>query len=475
MKLPTTCSRCAAGRRCALTTAGLILLALCAPATAYPPREPIPIPFFSLDLQSPSVFTQPPNNDVTADAILATGDPSDPQAVVIAPGINLGLGLPGDDLDAFSFNRGWSVRNREFVLLFSVNRATTGDIPPDPVLVADHVVFNVADQALRRQAAGDGFISLVAFDSNGPTAGTRGSGSNTQTVNNYDEGGQDYKALPMGSSSTYFPPGTAQDNVDGTAYGESNAPQRGARGTAGNGLYFTVTAESPSLAGGQLPGNSGADIFFDPQPGVPGLQQMFPYAESFRLGLLFNDDIDGLVIDDNNSNGVFDGDDCVYFSLTPDSPSVQLLPFASTNGAADVLVVCHNVAGQPVIELFAPAAELGLLGLSDDIDALEIIPCDAPGAACDPIMFARDAGIRLFPGDWNNDGVISLADTVAVPFCLSGPREGDGFLPPPRICQDIFDFNADLDVDLADFGFLQFIFDSSPADSRDARAKSPTN
>lgn len=475
MKLPTTCSRCAAGRRCALTTAGLTTLALCAYACAYPPREPIPIPLFSLDLQSPSVFPQPPNDDVTADAILAAGAPSDPEPVVIAPGFNLGLGQPGDDLDAFSFNRGWSVRNREFVLLFSVNRATTGDVPPDPALVADYVVFNVANQAVRRQAAGDSFISLVAFDSNGPIGGTRGSGSNTQTINNYDEGGQDYKALPMGSSSTYFPPGTAQDNVDGTAYEESNEPQRGARGTTGNGVYFSVTAESPSLAGGLLPGNSGADIFYDPNPGVPGLQQMFPYAESFRLGLLPSDDIDAMVIDDSNTNGIFDGVDCVYFSLTPDSPSLQLLPFTSTNGAADVLVVCHNVMNQAVIKSFAPAAGLGLLGPGDDIDALEIVPCNVPGANCDPIMFARDAGIRLFPGDWNNDGVISLQDTVAVPFCLSGPREGDGFLPPPRICQDIFDFNADWDVDLADFGFLQFIFGSSPADSRDARAKSPTN
>ena len=446
----------------------LAILIVASRAGAYPPRQPVPIPYFTFDAQSPSVIDgQPGTPRVNSDAVLAKGQPSDPVPATVLPGANLGLGMPGDELDGISFNRTIVLRQRQFVLLFSVSRGTTGEVPPNPALVASDAPFNVADQVMRGHAAGDGFMSLRAFDSNGPVGSTRGStDGNGQPINNYDEGGQDYQALPTVGSKDHVPPGTFEDNVNGTSYPPTSPTARAlARGVPGggeDGFYFTVSAASPTLQSGGLPGDSGADIFFDPNPELPGLQAQQPYAYADQLGLTGLDDIDALIVDDSDTNGLFGGDDCVYISLTPESPTLAMLSFASSNGAADVYRICATPQGFAEITPFAAALQLGLAGDTDDIDALEIIPCDDATGACAPLSFAAASSIRFFPGDWNNDGAIGAADAKAVPFCLSGPYQGLGFVAPSPVCRDVFDFNNDTDVDLADFGFFQFVFGTTP-------------
>jgi len=60
-----------------------------------------------------------------------------------------------------------------------------------------------------------------------------------------------------------------------------------------------------------------------------------------------------------------------------------------------------------------------------------------------------------WPGDWDDDGDVDLADYAALPACLTGPEVG----PPDAGC-DVFDFDSDLDVDLADFADFQAAFGS---------------
>ena len=65
-------------------------------------------------------------------------------------------------------------------------------------------------------------------------------------------------------------------------------------------------------------------------------------------------------------------------------------------------------------------------------------------------------GVGLFapdPGDFNHDGYVNLADFDQFPGCLTGPDHG----PPLSGCE-IFDFDADEDVDLADFAGFQQAF-----------------
>lgn len=446
--------------RTAARRAAAAVVVCAAAAQAYPPREPVPIPLFSFDAASPSASGEQGADHVDPDAVLAKGGPNEPLPSTVFSGQHLGLGLPGDELDGLSANRTLALHQRQFVLLFSVGRATVGGVAADPTLTGANAPFNVADQVIRGHAAGDGFISLHAFDSNGVVSATRaGIPNNSQAINNYDEGGQDYQADPPTSSAGYVPPGTPQDNVNASAYSATDP----VRGVSVDGLYFSVSPGSPSLQAGLLPGGSGADIFYDPEPDVPGLQQpQQPYASADELGLTAADDIDALVVDDRDANGRFGGRDCVYVSLAPGSPTLAMLPFVSSNGAADVLRICAGPQGIPLVRQFAPAAALGLAGAGDDMDALEVIPCGDALQACDPQAFAADASIRSFPGDWNNDGMIGAADTLAVPACLSGPFTGPGFVPPSRYCRHVFDFNADHAVDLIDFGFFQFVFGSAP-------------
>jgi len=421
---------------------GAVVLA-CGSVLASPPTDPVPTPLYSFDRQSPSV--QQPGPIANPDDVLLIDTPNGPPVVAIQAGM-LGLGQPNDDLNAISYSKSGLMPTQEFVLLFSVDRNTSGDVPPDPLLFASEAPFNVADQAARGHAAGDAFISLSSFTVMGPVArGLRTSVvSNTQAKNQYDEGGHDFGGKPETSSRDNTT--GAIDGVDSFGY-EMPVSARGVPLPAS--LYYSVDPLTPSLA--TLPGNSAADVFFHIDPTNPGaIPQRF--ASAANLGLQSTDDIDALVVLDNDDNGMFNVGDVVFLSLAPGSPSLsgpQAIQNISSNGAADVIAARFIAAGTIVLEVFAPAAELGLVGPTDNVDALEIVLCT------DPLVCGLGAGIRLVRGDWNNDALVNIADFPDFVPCLAGP----GTLPPAvPICLDVFDYDFDGDIDLKDFFDFQEVF-----------------
>mgnify|MGYP000113342116 CR=1 FL=1 len=373
-------------------------------ALARPPLEPLPLPSYSFDRQSPSAAT----GRVGAGDLLTLG-PQGPHPVAL--GAQLGLSSPFDDLDDLSEANPAFDLSQPFVVLFSVDRATVGVALPDPALVVAGVPYNVRDQAQRGHAAGDQFMSTSTFVLGEPSRGGRPSNS-ALTRNNFNEGGTDFGAMPPTKASD-FTPGSPQDNVDAMVGG--GGPLRGVVGP----VYFTATADSPSLP--SLPGGlspSGATIFFNADPAGSAPTEL--YASVSQLGLLPGDDIDGLVVFDRNVNGRFDVGDAVLFSLAPGSPSLLTIPGASPAGAAaDVFIV---QVGEPV-GVAVPAAALGLGDPQDNIDALMVMAC-ASGQAC-----AQAAGIRYLRGDVNCDEVIDFHDIDAFVLALAGPGAYQGEFP----------------------------------------------
>lgn len=321
-------------------------------ASAAPPVDPLPAPLYSFDLNSIKVG----DGRVDADAILnlATPDPG----VNMAPA-QLGLGAPGDDLDALSAANANAIAtpDESFVLLFSVDANTSGGMAPDPDLAEDGLIFNVTDQNSRGQLAGDQFMTTALFDRNGAVPTELPLLPNSILVrNNFNEGGISFAALPA-TSASHVVPGAPQDNVDATA-------------NITDGIcYFSVSSGSPSTL--SLPNDgqpSGAHIYYN----APGLGSSL-YATFSELGLVQTDDIDGIVVFDANNDGVFNQSDQVLFSLTSSSPSLATVPGASIIGpAADVFVARPN---EPA-EVFTTADNLGLCGIQDNVDALDFLPCD---------------------------------------------------------------------------------------------------
>ena len=438
------------GRRLLVAAAALVIGAA-GPALGSAPRDPLPVPYYSFDAQSPTAINDP---DIDAGAVLMLNTSGTTTNGI--PQGHLGLQWPEDDVDGFSFNNGELPPDIGFVLLFSVNRATEGSVPPNEALKRQaEVPFNASDQAVRGHASGDGFLSLTNFDRNGIIPGDGRpdeTSNNSQAFNNYDGGGSDFHALPYCSSRPYLRGRVPQDNVNGFAWAD-----RSGRIRQLPPLYFSVATGSPSLQF-DLPGSSPADIFYDPAPDAYGVpEEVFAYH--IELGLDAEDDIDALIVFDDDGDGRFNGTDQVLFSLAPGSPSLELggIPDVSSNGAADVFAVHY---GFPVIEVYGPAANLGLRQPPDDVDALEFVLC-TDGSWC-----ASEWGIRLTKGDWINDGVINLDDfppfVAGTEPCLSGPKEGEDFAAPSVPCLEVFDFDHDGDVDLADFGGFQRVFGTTP-------------
>lgn len=334
-----------------------------------PPREPLPAPVYSFSLDSPAVQ----QGHVAADSVLELNDP---YPVSRTAGVDLGLGLMGDDLDALSSdNRGVS-EEEPFILLFSVDAYTQGLVDPDEEFIHEDVGYNVKDQWRRGHQAGDLFMVTLPFDRGGerPQGDEERILNNVLVRNNYDEGGTDYSARPETSAFDIVPLGP-QDRVDATA------------NDLGGPMYYSAGTSSPSLWYG-LPGSrpSGANIFCRESRGV------YVFAVCTDLGLTEWDDIDAIVVFDSNEDGVFNDSDQVLFSLTPDSLSLGTFPGSSAAPAADVLSVRPGEA--PVV--FATSTMLGLGAPTDNIDALDIYLCD------DIEDCAEDHGIRL-PDGWDDD------------------------------------------------------------------------
>lgn len=368
---------CRTARRAVGTALAALCLLTAGHATASPPRDPLPGPYFSLDRTSPSVLA----GLFTAADILAV--PQGPDGAVdhlpirVIPGEAIGFGLPGDDVNAStSSNTGWDAATT-FALLFSVDRSTTGVPQPDAALVSFQAAYNATDQAARNQQAADEYMAIDLFTRSGPVPPGTGSGraptdNNSLLRNNGDEGGTDFGAVPSGSAEADNT-GGSQDNVDTM----STAPTA-ARGTGEPALYYCGADGSPSFDAGNLPGPpSPANVYYDPTPSALDDAAISLYVGPQELGLTPFDDIDAVVVFDDGVAGVFEPGDQVLFSLTPGSPSLTTLPVSGEAPAADIFSVTFG--SQPV--LFAPAVTLGLGMPNDNVDALNFFPC-ADGQAC---------------------------------------------------------------------------------------------
>ena len=62
------------------------------------------------------------------------------------------------------------------------------------------------------------------------------------------------------------------------------------------------------------------------------------------------------------------------------------------------------------------------------------------------------------PGDWNHDGHVDVSDWLAFPACMSGPWDWSNWTTPTQDCLDVFDLDADADVDMVDFAGFQLMF-----------------
>jgi hypothetical protein len=211
-----------------------------------------------------------------------------------------------------------------------------------------------------QQAAGDAFVSTEAFSRAGIIAGfppSPGLFNNALVINQSPSYVKDFELLPVASPGVPLLAVPLDDVVGGGPVPTSLLTD----------LYFTLDAASPALTGAYAGFStpSGADIFFDPTPddllGVAGDETLF--ASAIALGLLTGDEIDGLVVFDDDDDGVFGGTDQVLFSLAAGSPTLILL------GASPADVLSITFGG--VIGVYATATEFGL-DVDDELNMLEL-------------------------------------------------------------------------------------------------------
>ena len=355
----------------------LLLGAVPLTLVAAPPLNPLDPPLYSFDAASPAVL----DGTLGANDILALAFPN---PVVNVPGAALGLQDAGDDLNALSADSTNLDQATTFVLLFSVDRTSVGTARPDDTLLGLRIPYNMLDQAQRGQASGDQYMTLDLYNREGQVArtrgGTRATSNNSLDRNQYDEGGTDFSAKPEVSAGENVAR-ALQDNVNATA---TFPPLDGTRGVP-LAVFLTADGQSPSLE--LLPGvPSGANIYLNEDPATPDSQTRL-FVEFSQLGLVQGDDIDAMIIIDDVPDGApFDPlVDQVLFSLTPDSPSLATIEGASPAGAAADIFT--TVAGaQPAV--FALALDLGLGDASDNVDALDFLPC------IDAQLCAQERSIR---------------------------------------------------------------------------------
>lgn len=264
-------------------------------------------------------------------------------------GAGMGAGAANDEIDSISGDSD----DEEVTLCFSVDPFSQGSsLPRIPTI-------NVQHQANRRQAAGDAFIGTEAWNvDTGRIPGASLGFFDNALVTNQGTGWVDpvgFGLLPNARPQDFLPPATPTDNVDGLA-------QLRSRGGGGPPeLFYTLRNGSDSL--NTLPGangmlDRGSDIFYDDDITSQGSEQLF--VRGVDLGLNQGDDIDGLIVMDRNDDRSFDPGDLVFFSLSPNSPSLGAL------GASPADVFRATLGG---FNLFIDHAELGLLP-TDNLDAI---------------------------------------------------------------------------------------------------------
>jgi len=372
-------------------------------ATAQPAHAVVPLdtPYFSIDRGSISV-----SGTLRARDIL-----DKPGPMVVFSGANMGMASATlDELDDFSVNRNAVSPTQPFLILFSVDKASSGAAMPDPFLVANNRPFNVRDQASKRQAAGDIFMSTEVFTRLGPgflEDGPIPHGSpqnNTMVKNQGDTGGVDMdleKEIPPEIPTAFIEP---SDELDGIS--EKDATSAFSWGVPASPTFFySLRNNSPSLA--TLPGTpSGANVYVDFNPSAPGGEVL--YAGASILGLVSGvngDDIDGLVVFDNGDFVYNPSQDQIMFSLTRNSPTL----IALQRSPADVFMRTNGVT-----TVLASAADLGL-AFTDNIDAIEI---KTTNNATQSLL--NTAIFSVLPGDYDGSGFLGVLDCIQFRNCFSG-------------------------------------------------------
>ncbi len=379
-------------------------------SVAGPPVQIVDPPFYSFDAGSPSI--DPAVHPVTGlhakDILALMPDPAYP--AVAAPGANLGLTDPDDELDALSSRNSDVSLGDEFLLLFSIDELSVANMPPDPELVSDNVPHNGLEQAVQGHAAGDQFMALDQFDRSGPISrggGSRVATTSVQTRNQHNEGGTDFGGEPEKGSKRL-----GGNGGEGRAGAPDDVSSMMLTDRSAGGLvevYFSAKAGSPSLAT-LPPGDgsaNGAYVFFNPN--APGASATTLFASASQLGLDDpSDDIDAMIVFDTNVYGEFDDGDQVLFSLTATSPSRLTIDGHSVVGAAaDVFQITF---GELSPSTYANAENLGLGALVmgqdvDNTDALDYVFCVIDGNPNpSPRDCAREYAIRGDPvpavSDW---------------------------------------------------------------------------
>ncbi|VAX41529.1 hypothetical protein MNBD_PLANCTO03-979, partial [hydrothermal vent metagenome] len=212
-----------------------------------------------------------------------------------------------------------------------------------------------------------------------------GLNNNALGVNQSETYPNAFGILPLADPDTTVNPGTPLDDIDATLGFTELTPPR---------TYFTISADSPSHE--FLPGpDSGATIFFDQDFQTPDTESLF--AGPAQLGLKFLDEIDGLIVLDDDLNGIYNGSDTVYVSLAPGSPTLDIL----NASPGDVLVIESGT-----VAVFAPSLVFGLRP-ADNMNALDMVPL-INGSAEDTINMMVDC-----PADFNDDGGFNSHDVLA--------------------------------------------------------------
>jgi uncharacterized lipoprotein YddW (UPF0748 family) len=99
----------------------------------------------------------------------------------------------------------------------------------------------------------------------------------------------------------------------------------------------------------------------------------------------------------------------------------------------------------------------GVLSSPTDRGVLEHVAFAIVGDAGPHLVYLDAIEQLCVPGDWDGDGDADLADFAAWDTCMTGPTGG----PVTGACQ-VFDVDADQDVDLADSVWLQGLLSAAP-------------
>ena len=303
--------------------------------------------------------------------------------IQVGGGVGMGLGRPGDDITGLAPVVFPGLRaTGDFIICFSVDPFAVG------ISQFRITLQNLFKQAANNQQAGDAYLSTEALRRGVgvlPPPFSMGLNNNALGVNQSETYPNAFGLLPLADPDTTVNPGTPLDDVDATLGFTEFTPPR---------AYFTISADSPSHE--FLPGpDSGATIFFDTNFQAPESESLF--ASPAQLGLKLLDTIDGLIVLDDDLNGVYNGSDTVYVSLAPGSPTLDIL----NASPGDVLVIESGT-----VAIFAPSLVFGLRP-ADNMNALDMVPL-VDGSAEKTINKMVDC-----PADFNDDGDINSLDVLA--------------------------------------------------------------